>query len=197
MKGGALDTPLQAVTTVRRALVERFDAVVFDRRNLLAALPVVVAWLAAPVRPSAPLLAAAAASVAAGAALRAWATLYNRYAQGESKALATGGPYSWSRNPLYWANGLVLLGGFVASGLFAWLPAAVAWFALVYERTVRHEERRLAEKYGAAYAAYSASVPRWLPARLGERPHVAPGRFLGAFAVQARVLLILAPFLLR
>ena len=47
------------------------------------------------------------ALVAAGSALRAWATLYNRYAQGgERKSLATGGPYSWLRNPLYVANSL-------------------------------------------------------------------------------------------
>jgi protein-S-isoprenylcysteine O-methyltransferase Ste14 len=192
-----LDTPLHSAAAARRPVVERLDAAVFDHRNVLAALPVVIAWFAAPARPSGLVLAAAAVLVGAGAALRAWSTLYNRYAQGERKALATGGPYSWSRNPLYWANGLVLLGGFVASGLFAWLPAAAAWFAFVYERTVRHEERRLGDKYGAAYAAYAARVPRWLPARPGELPHVAWRRFLAAFAVQARALLILAPFLLH
>jgi protein-S-isoprenylcysteine O-methyltransferase Ste14 len=193
-----LDTPLHSVTTARFAFAERLDAAVYDHRNLLACLPIVLAWWATAGRPTALALTAAAAFVSAGSALRAWATLYNGYAQGaERKTLATGGPYSWSRNPLYWANALVLLGGFVASGSVAWLPAAAAWFALVYGRTVRHEERRLASKYGDAYAAYAARVPRWLPARRGERPRVPWSRFLLALAVQARVLLILAPFLLR
>jgi protein-S-isoprenylcysteine O-methyltransferase Ste14 len=193
-----LDAPVPSVTASRAAPVERLDAAVYDFRNVLASAPVALAWWATAGHPAAPVLGGAAASVLAGAALRAWATLHNRYAQGtERKALATGGPYSWSRNPLYWANGFVLLGAFAASGLFAWLPAAAAWFAFVYGRTVRHEERRLHAKYGAAYAAYAARVPRWLPVRLGERPRVAWRLFLPALAVQARALLVLAPFLLR
>lgn len=193
-----MDAPILTVATSRASFAARLDAAVYDFRNVLAFLPVALAWRAASERPGAAVLASGAAAVLAGAALRAWATLYNRYAQGaERKTLATGGPYSWSRNPLYWANGLVLLGGFCASGLFAWLPAAAAWFALVYARTIRHEERRLRAKYGGAYVAYAARVPRWLPTRLGEPPRVAWRRFLPALAVQARALLILAPFLLR
>jgi hypothetical protein len=129
---------------------------------------------------------------------RAWATLYNRYAQGcERKSLATGGPYSWHRNPLDLANTRVLLGGVAASGLWAWLPSAGLWFALVYTLTIRHEERRLLEKYGDAYAAHCAQVAGWLPRRRGEWPQVSWRRFLPALAVQSRSLLILAPFLLR
>jgi protein-S-isoprenylcysteine O-methyltransferase Ste14 len=175
----------------------RFEAAVFGQRNVLAAVPVVLAWLgmSPPVRGSNLFL--ATLLVAAGAALRAWSTLYNRYAQGERKSLATGGPYSWMRNPLYVANSLVLIGGFVASGLWAWLPVALVWFGLVYTFTIRHEERRLHEKYAGDYAAYCARVGRWLPRRIGEWPRVPPGAFATALAVQSRSLLILAPFLLR
>lgn len=176
---------------------ERFEAAVFGQRNVLAAVPVVLAWIAMsqPVRSAD--LACGALFVITGSALRAWSTLYNRYAQGERKSLATGGPYSWLRNPLYVANSLVLIGGFVASGLWAWLPAALLWFGLVYTFTIRHEERRLREKYGSDYAAYCTSVGRWLPRRLGEWPRVPPRAFATAFAIQSRSLLILAPFLLR
>jgi protein-S-isoprenylcysteine O-methyltransferase Ste14 len=193
-----VEPSLHSVGASDAALAERLDAAVYDHRNVLAFVPVALAWWATSRPSGTAALGLAAALVCAGAALRAWATLHNRYAQGaERKTLATGGPYSWCRNPLYVANGLVLLGGFAASGLFAWLPAAAAWFALVYARTVRHEERRLETKYGAAYAAYVARVPRWLPVRRGERPHVAWRLYLPALAVQARALVILAPFLLR
>lgn len=190
-----MSTPLHPIATAE-SWTARVEASVYDQRNVLAFAPVALAWLASgPL--SAPALAIGAACVAGGSALRAWATLHNRYAQGERKSLATGGPYSWVRNPLYVANSLVLLGGFAASGLWAWLPAAVLWFALSYSLTVRHEERRLREKYGAAYEAYCAQVPRWLPRRIGDRPRVSGRAFLSALAVQSRSLLILAPFLLR
>lgn len=193
-----MNTPLHPTTLAADTLGAHVEAAVYGQRNVLACVPVVLAWLAMARPLSAAALATGAALVAAGSALRAWATLYNRYAQGcERKSLATGGPYSWLRNPLYVANALVLLGGFVASGLWAWLPATGLWVALVYTLTIRHEERRLLEKYGDAYAAYCTSVGRWLPKRRGEWPQVSWLRFLPALAVQSRSLLILAPFLLR
>jgi protein-S-isoprenylcysteine O-methyltransferase Ste14 len=193
-----VNTPLHPIALASDTLGARAEAAVYGQRNVLACVPVVLAWLAMGRPLSGAGLAIGAALVAAGSALRAWATLYNRYAQGcERKSLATGGPYSWLRNPLYVANSLVLLGGFAASGLWAWLPAAGLWFALVYTLTIRHEERRLLEKYGSAYAAYCTNVPRWLPRRRGDWPQVSWRRFLPALAVQSRSLLILAPFLLR
>ena len=192
-----MTTPLHPIVLAPDTLGARIEAAVYAQRNVLACAPVVLGWLAMARPLPAAALATGAALVAAGSALRAWATLYNRYAQGrERKSLATGGPYSWLRNPLYVANSLVLLGGVAASGRWAWLPAAGLWFALVYTLTIRHEERRLLEKYGPAYATYCARVARWLPRR-GELPQVSWRRFLPALAVQSRSLLILAPFLLR
>ena len=196
-KGGEVSSSLHPIDETA-SLAARVEAIVYDQRNVLAFAPVALAWLAMSLPLSAPALAVGALLVAGGSALRAWAIQYNRYAQGrERKSLATGGPYSWLRNPLYIANSLVLLGGFAASGLWAWLPVAVLWFALVYNLTVLHEERRLREKYSEEYAAYCARVPRWLPRRRGELPKVPWRDFLAAFAVQSRSLLILAPFLVR
>jgi len=193
-----VSTPLHPTVLATDKLGARVASAVYGQRNVLACVPVVLAWLAMSRPLSGSALVLGAALVAAGSALRAWATLYNRYAQGcERKSLATGGPYSWLRNPLYVANSLVLLGGFAASGLWAWLPAAGLWFALVYTLTIRHEERRLLEKYGSAYAEYCARIARWLPRRRGELPQVSLRQFLPALAVQSRSLLILAPFLLR
>jgi protein-S-isoprenylcysteine O-methyltransferase Ste14 len=192
-----MSTPLQPVASTAETRGARLDAAVYGQRNVVAFVPVALAWLEMTTPLSGSALALGAALVAAGSALRAWGTLYNRYAQGERKSLATGGPYSWIRNPLYVANTLVLLGGFAATGLWLWLPAALLWFALAYTLTIRHEERRLHEKYGSAYAAYCARVGRWWPKRRGELPRVPWRAFLGALGVQSRALLILAPLLLR
>ena len=179
-------------------MMSSLEAFVFEQRNELAALPLVPAWLAMERSPSPATLALAVALVAAGAALRAWGTIHNRYAQGRGrKTLATSGPYSWLRNPLYVANALVLIGAFEASGHRAWLPAAGLWLAGIYTLTVHHEERRLAERYGSAYADYCRRVNRWLPRRPVEQPRAARGAFLAALAFQSRCLLVLVPFLLR
>jgi protein-S-isoprenylcysteine O-methyltransferase Ste14 len=178
------------------SLGARVEAAVYGQRNVMAALPLGLAWLAMATPISAEALAAGVSLVVLGSGLRAWGTLHNRYAQGARKTLATGGPYSWLRNPLYVANSLVLLGGFVASGLWAWVPVALLWFAGVYTLTVRHEERRLREKYAASYADYCGRVARWLPRRRGEWPQVGWVSLLAALVVQSRSLLVLAPFVL-
>jgi protein-S-isoprenylcysteine O-methyltransferase Ste14 len=174
--------------------VVRFQAFVFEHRNELAALPVLLAFLATRSMSGGWSLVAAALLMGIGAALRAWCTLYNRFAQGERKTFATAGPYAWLRNPLYVGNALVLAGCAVASGPAWLLPATVAWAFLVYDQVVRHEERRLLQKYGPDYLGYRARVGRWLPrlplAPFGQR---LPG-FSRALWVQSRALLLLLLF---
>jgi protein-S-isoprenylcysteine O-methyltransferase Ste14 len=178
----------------RDRLVVRLRALVFAHRNALAAAPLLVAL---PLAEPAALARFGPALVLAGlgVALRAWATLHNRYAQGEPKTLATAGPYAWTRNPLYLANGLVLVGAATVAGPLWLVPLAGAWGLLVYGQAVRHEERRLVEKYGALYAAYRHAVPRWIaaPARWQARLR----RFLPALFTQSRALLVLVPFALK
>jgi protein-S-isoprenylcysteine O-methyltransferase Ste14 len=172
----------------------RLQAFAYEHRNVLAGLPVVIAFLAVHDTVGlVPLLAAASLGLL-GAALRAWCTLYNRFAQGERKTLATAGPYAWLRNPIYVGNTLVLLGCALASGL-AWLvPVTCAWAFLVYDQVVRHEERRLLAKYGDAYREYQQRVPRWIP-RLTLEPlaQLRPG-FPRALLMQSPSLLPLVPF---
>jgi protein-S-isoprenylcysteine O-methyltransferase Ste14 len=174
--------------------VARFQALTFERRNLLAALPIIVAFAATWSAAGLATLAAAAAFMLLGAALRAWCTLYNRFAQGERKSLATKGPYAWLRNPLYVGNALVLSGCALASGLPWLVPVTWGWAFLVYDQVVRHEERRLLEKYGEAYRQYEESVPRWIP-RITLEPFTQrrPG-FPRALLVQSRSLLLLLLF---
>ncbi len=75
--------------------------------------------------------------------------------------LVTGGVFAWSRNPIYVAFWLILLGQFLV--LPNWLLlvylAAATW---LFHRQVRREEAYLAERYGAEYADYCRRVGRYL-----------------------------------
>ena len=72
------------------------------------------------------------------------------------------GLYRVSRNPMYVAVLLILCGwalGFASPTLWIYAAAVAVAFHI---RVVWFEERWLAARYGDAYAAYTAKVPRWL-----------------------------------
>lgn len=97
--------------------------------------------------------------MAAGIAMRLWS---NGYAIKMDK-LTTSGPYALVRNPLYVGTGLIVLGAMV---MFKLLWVGVIFFAFValaYTRTIRSEEKMLADKFGAAYLDYRAKVPAMWP----------------------------------
>lgn len=121
----------------------------------------------------APLAPAALALVALGMAGRLAA---GRHIAGHSNGLrlgegplAAGGPYAWSRNPLYLSNlaasaGLLLF----ANSLPPWGMAALfAAACLHHALLVRTEERHLAARHGDAWRRYRAVTPRWLGPRRG------------------------------
>ena len=75
-------------------------------------------------------------------------------------------PFAWSRNPIYLANGLLLLG---LGGLFdnAWFFVAAPVAAFATDRlAILREERHLAALFGAAWSAYVISVSRWFGRRM-------------------------------
>lgn len=79
-----------------------------------------------------------------------------------STALVTTGPFGFSRNPIYIGNTLVLAGfGGIAGSPWYWLAAVIA-LLLVDRLAVRPEERHLAARFPAEWAAYAARVRRWL-----------------------------------
>jgi protein-S-isoprenylcysteine O-methyltransferase Ste14 len=92
---------------------------------------------------------------------RAWATLYI----GGRKAtqLATEGPYSISRNPLYLFSvlGAAGLGAQTGSVTIAALFAIGA--ALIFRAVIKHEETALRTIFGAAYGDYCRRTPRFGP----------------------------------
>jgi protein-S-isoprenylcysteine O-methyltransferase Ste14 len=80
----------------------------------------------------------------------------------EPGTLVTGGPFRWSRNPIYLGFLLLLAGAAVALG--AATPfLAVVLFAIVVDRWyIPFEESALARKFGADYAAYRQRTRRWI-----------------------------------
>jgi len=88
-----------------------------------------------------------------------------------TRALVTEGPFAWSRNPIYLAGLLLYIGIALVAGPWT-LALAVPFWAVLRYGVIAREERYLAARFGDAYAAYRATVPRWLgpPRSGGARP---------------------------
>ncbi len=93
-----------------------------------------------------------------GLLLRAWATGH----LAKNQNLATSGPYSYIRNPLYVGTLIVAAGIVIACR--NWILAAIfaLVFLLVYLPVIELEEQHL-RKIFPEYAAYAARVHRLLP----------------------------------
>jgi protein-S-isoprenylcysteine O-methyltransferase Ste14 len=76
--------------------------------------------------------------------------------------IVSGGPYAFSRNPIYLSMVLLLLGlGVWSNSLWFLALAAIAALLLTYGVIIR-EERYLGGKFGAEYEAYRNRVRRWV-----------------------------------
>lgn len=94
----------------------------------------------------------------AGLMLRAWAAGH----LAKDRELATAGPYSFVRNPLYLGTLIAALGIVIASR-DSWLGLLFAIvFLLVYLPAVELEEQHLREIF-PSYQAYAERVGRFLP----------------------------------
>lgn len=101
-------------------------------------------------------------------ALDVWSSLTFRKAQTTilphrgSEALATGGPFAYSRNPIYLGNLLILFG----VGLFfgsVWHIALVLPLAVAITRlAISREEKHLETKFPRQWADYTSKVRRWI-----------------------------------
>lgn len=119
---------------------------------LLGAL---VLWLS---RPSLPGLAAGAGLALLGEAVRLWASGHID----KTRALATGGPYAHSRNPLYVGSLLLALGVALAGGS-PWVLAAVTLYFLAFYPAVMREEADFLRARFPEYAEWARAVPLFLP----------------------------------
>jgi protein-S-isoprenylcysteine O-methyltransferase Ste14 len=157
----------------RYFIKERLIEILFKYRGLIWGI-FAAAILVFPVSFSAARLFAAVPLVVAGQALRFWAAgVIPKYRTLVVAApeLVTWGPYAWIRNPLYAGNGLMGLGWAMMAG-WKWEAAfAVLYFGLYCLAIIPHEEKFLAERFGAEYDRYKKTTPALLPVftRFGER----------------------------
>ncbi len=77
--------------------------------------------------------------------------------------LATSGLYARTRNPLYLGSAF-LAAGFIIAGDSWWAGLLVGvYFVVFYFAVMRNEEEDLRKRFGAAFDAYAARVPLFLP----------------------------------
>jgi protein-S-isoprenylcysteine O-methyltransferase Ste14 len=92
---------------------------------------------------------------------RLWCSLYIAgYKEG---TLITIGPYSISRNPLYFFSFVGAVGLGLATETFTFGVVFALWFAVFYPPVIRAEERRLRDLHGARFEDYAGRVPRFFP----------------------------------
>lgn len=103
-----------------------------------------------------------------GELIRLWALCFM---EKKGKVLATGGPYAFSRNPLYVGNFLLGLGLMVVCSNWIIGIVFLIGYPIVYLGTIRQEEKVLLEQFGKPYEEYCQNVPKFLP-RL--TPYAAP-----------------------
>ena len=94
-----------------------------------------------------------------GLALRAWAA----GCLAKNRQLATGGPYAYTRNPLYLGTLLVAAGLTVAARSLGLGALFAGVFVLVYLPVVQNEEEYLRVLFPEEYSAYAAAVPLLWP----------------------------------
>lgn len=112
-------------------------------------------WLA---RPTWRFLALGAVLIVPGLLIRALASGHVR----KNEALATSGPYAYTRNPLY--LGSLLMGiGFSIAARSWWVGAVIVlMFFAIYLPVIRGEEKFLRDKF-PEFEEYARHVPRMLP----------------------------------
>jgi protein-S-isoprenylcysteine O-methyltransferase Ste14 len=113
------------------------------------------------------LLAFAALLVAAAALIRTWASSYLHAtvvyaAQVKSDSLVAEGPYCHVRNPLYFANVLMVIGLGAMMSRIGFFVAVAAMVVFCY-RLILREEAELRGSQGQQFENYTEAVPRLIP----------------------------------
>lgn len=105
----------------------------------------------------------------AGFLWSAWAVLTFRRHRAEIRpssiehpALVTGGPFRWSRNPMYLGSLGVAVGAALIAGTWLMWLVPVVLFLLQHFVIIPFEERSMRHTFGEEYDAYRARVRRWI-----------------------------------
>lgn len=129
------------------------------------AFAVLYFWLA---RPTWRALALGGVLIVPGILVRALASGHVR----KNQALATSGPYAYTRNPLYLGSLLIGIGFAIAARSWEVGGLLAAMLFAIYVPVIRGEEKFLREKF-PEFEEYARRVPRMLPrlvpAHIGEK----------------------------
>jgi protein-S-isoprenylcysteine O-methyltransferase Ste14 len=94
-----------------------------------------------------------------GAGIRAWASGHLR----KNAELAVGGPYAFTRNPLYFGS-FVMAAGCAVCGGCLWLGVwMMALFLAVYAPVMRAEAAHMRRLFAGDYESWAANVPLFIP----------------------------------
>lgn len=77
-------------------------------------------------------------------------------------ALVRGGPYRFSRNPMYLGMLILLVAAGLAIGLLWTIALAPAVFVVMDRAVIPREEAYLERRFGDEYRLYRSEVRRWL-----------------------------------
>lgn len=83
--------------------------------------------------------------------------------------LVTEGPYRYSRNPIYVAEGMIWIGSLIFFGSLVILAVLVSLAVVVGPLVLRREEKGLEARFGDAWARYTTTTPRWFSLRILRR----------------------------
>lgn len=76
--------------------------------------------------------------------------------------LVTGGPYRFTRNPIYLGFALIVLSlGLLANSLW-FIPLAAGYIMTIQTQVIRYEEQYLETKFGPRYQEYKGQVRQWI-----------------------------------
>jgi len=122
-------------------------------------------WLPTPVA-GAPavgvVLILAGIALMGAAALQMWAIRTTVIPRRDPSAMATGGVFRLSRNPIYLADGVVLLGLILWWSALMALPLIPVFVMVITRRFILGEEARLRDRFGAQFDQFAARTRRWL-----------------------------------
>jgi protein-S-isoprenylcysteine O-methyltransferase Ste14 len=102
-----------------------------------------------------------------GLLLRAWASGHLR----KNDALATSGPYAYTRNPLYLGSFIMGLGFTIGAARWELGLLFVALFLGIYLPVMRVESATLTQLFGEDFRVYAKAVPMFVPRASGYGAH--------------------------